>query len=88
MQRTSRYHTTEILGEGGNAKVYRAWDSLQKREVALKVLKSSSAADETSRLSFSGRPTSWPAWTIPVYRRSTTTASMRAGSPIWPCKLC
>ena len=52
MQRTSRYHTTEILGEGGNAKVYRAWDSLQKREVALKVLKSSSAADETSRLRF------------------------------------
>ena len=47
-----RYHTMDKLGEGGIAVVYRAWDSLNKREVALKVMKSSSAADETTRLRF------------------------------------
>ena len=43
-----RYAVSKVLGEGGSATVYRALDTTLDREVAIKLLKASSASSETN----------------------------------------
>src|SRR5262245_51912596 len=50
--RDSRYSIRRLLGSGGMARVYLAWDVLLKRPVALKVLTESLAADDAVRARF------------------------------------
>ena len=40
-----RYELLEKIGEGGMAQVYRGWDSLLRRTVAIKVLKEQMTGD-------------------------------------------
>lgn len=41
-----RYQITKLIGKGGMAEVYLAWDTILKREVAVKILKSDMADDD------------------------------------------
>jgi eukaryotic-like serine/threonine-protein kinase len=50
--RIGRYIVTDFLGAGGMGVVYAATDGLLKRQVAVKVLHSDRATDETSRERF------------------------------------
>jgi beta-lactam-binding protein with PASTA domain/tRNA A-37 threonylcarbamoyl transferase component Bud32 len=43
---SGRYVLNEVIGAGGMAVVYRAWDRAELREVAVKVLRSEYSADE------------------------------------------
>ncbi len=43
---SNRYVLSEVIGTGGMAVVYRAWDRVQLREVAVKVLRSEFNADD------------------------------------------
>ncbi|MDL2205513.1 Stk1 family PASTA domain-containing Ser/Thr kinase [Eubacteriales bacterium OttesenSCG-928-N13] len=43
---SNRYVLSEVVGTGGMAVVYRAWDRVQLREVAVKVLRSEYNADD------------------------------------------
>ncbi|MGE0145567.1 MAG: serine/threonine-protein kinase [Planctomycetota bacterium] len=47
--RLSRYELGEKLGEGGQARVFAANDKVERRKVALKVLKSDQAEDRVAR---------------------------------------
>ncbi len=51
-ERIGRYEILEMLGRGGQAVVYRAYDPTMQREVALKVLTTSAAVDEKARQRF------------------------------------
>ena len=42
----NRYQIIKLIGKGGMAEVYLAWDSILNREVAVKILKSDMADDE------------------------------------------
>ena len=44
----NRYQITKLIGKGGMAEVYLAWDSILNREVAVKVLKSDMANDDVA----------------------------------------
>ncbi|MCC6785528.1 MAG: serine/threonine protein kinase [Planctomycetes bacterium] len=50
--RLSRYELGELLGEGGQARVFRAQDRVEKRDVALKLLKPELARDPVTRARF------------------------------------
>ncbi len=52
MERIGRYELRNLLGRGGFATVYRAWDPLLRREVALKVLPSDWAEEPAMRHRF------------------------------------
>ena len=42
----NRYQITKLIGKGGMAEVYLAWDAILNREVAIKVLKSDMSDDD------------------------------------------
>ena len=42
----NRYQITKLIGKGGMAEVYLAWDNILNREVAIKILKSDMADDD------------------------------------------
>ena len=42
----NRYQVTKLIGKGGMAEVYLAWDAILNREVAIKVLKSDMSDDD------------------------------------------
>ena len=42
----NRYQVTKLIGKGGMAEVYLAWDTILNREVAIKVLKSDMSDDD------------------------------------------
>ena len=44
----NRYQVTKLIGKGGMADVYLAWDTILNREVAIKVLKSDMSDDEVA----------------------------------------
>lgn len=44
----NRYQITKLIGKGGMAEVYLAWDSILNREVAVKVLKSDMSDDDVA----------------------------------------
>ena len=44
----NRYQVTKLIGKGGMAEVFLAWDSILNREVAIKVLKSDMSDDEVA----------------------------------------
>ncbi len=48
-----RYQITKLIGRGGMAEVYLAWDSILNREVAVKVLKSDMSDDDVALERFS-----------------------------------
>lgn len=43
-----RYQVTKLIGKGGMAEVYLAWDTILNREVAVKILKSDVADDDVA----------------------------------------
>ena len=43
-----RYRILETLGKGGSGTVYRAFDSVEKRKVAIKVLSAELSASQSS----------------------------------------
>ncbi|HFC09669.1 MAG TPA: serine/threonine protein kinase [Chloroflexi bacterium] len=51
-ERIGRYEILELLGRGGQAAVYRAYDPTMQREVAIKVLTTTAAVDEKARQRF------------------------------------
>ncbi|MFN2189640.1 MAG: protein kinase domain-containing protein, partial [Candidatus Promineifilaceae bacterium] len=51
-QKISRYHIIESIGRGGMATVYRAFDPMFKRDVAVKVMAGEHLTDETLRARF------------------------------------
>ncbi|MEC8896457.1 MAG: protein kinase, partial [Planctomycetota bacterium] len=74
-----RYRILETLGKGGSGKVYRAFDSVEKREIAIKVLNedlsasmSSLAGDEFRLLASHTHPN-----LVQVYDYGTTTDGLR-----------
>ncbi len=74
-----RYRILETLGKGGSGKVYRAFDSVEKRELAIKVLNedlsasmSSLAGDEFRLLASHTHPN-----LVQVYDYGTTTDGLR-----------
>ena len=74
-----RYRILETLGKGGSGKVYRAFDSVEKRELAIKVLNedlsasmSSLAGDEFRLLASHAHPN-----LVRVYDYGTTTDGLR-----------
>lgn len=44
----NRYQITKLIGKGGMAEVYLAWDNILNREVAIKILKSDMADDDVA----------------------------------------
>ena len=52
VERLSRYEIREELGQGGMATVYRAYDPMFEREVALKILERESLNDLPTRERF------------------------------------
>ena len=44
----NRYQITKLIGKGGMAEVYQAWDSILNREVAIKILKSDMSDDDVA----------------------------------------
>ncbi len=52
MAEPARYVLGELLGEGGFALVYRAWDAVLRREVALKQLRPELCRDDRTRRRF------------------------------------
>ena len=65
------YNIVSPLGEGGMGEVYRATDSRLKRQVAVKILPSGVAADQTGSPGSSARLKSWPRSIIRTSRQST-----------------
>ncbi len=51
-ERIGRYEILELLGRGGQAAVYRAYDPTMQREVAIKVLTATAGVDEKARQRF------------------------------------
>lgn len=51
----NRYRIVKLIGRGGMADVYLAYDVILKREVAVKVLKSDMADDDTALERFKKR---------------------------------
>ncbi len=51
-ERIGRYEILELLGRGGQAAVYRAYDPTMQREVAIKVLPSTASVNEKARERF------------------------------------
>ena len=44
----NRYQITKLIGKGGMAEVYLAWDNILNREVAIKILKSDMSDDDVA----------------------------------------
>ena len=72
------YDITALIGEGGMGQVYRATDTKLKRQVAIKVLPPSLAADAGSARAFSARSGSARVPQSSEHRRGST-ASRTAG---------
>src|ERR1043166_7277194 len=47
-----QFELRSIIGVGGNGKVYRAWDTVLEREVAVKLMKKELTEDETALTNF------------------------------------
>ena len=58
--RLGPYEVIAQIGEGGMGEVYRARDSKLKRDVAIKVLPASVAADAARLARFQREARSWP----------------------------
>jgi serine/threonine protein kinase len=54
------YEVTALLGVGGIGEVYRATDTRLKRQVAIRILPSSLAADPDRLAASSAKRKSWP----------------------------
>ena len=69
-----RYQIREVLGTGGFATVYRAYDPVLDREVALKVLHPHLGRDADTRQRFVAKAGRWRASGTPTSCTSTTPA--------------
>ncbi|MEK8109095.1 hypothetical protein NKG94_38735 [Micromonospora sp. M12] len=69
-----RYRLLERLGTGGMSDVYRAYDEVLERDVAVKVLV---ASDTNARQRIRARPRRRPGCRTHMSRASTTTVSRR-----------
>ena len=74
-----RYRILETLGKGGSGTVYRAFDSVEKREVAIKVLSAELSASQSSLASEEFRllASHTHANLVQVYDYGTTTDGLR-----------
>jgi len=74
-----RYRILETLGKGGSGTVYRAFDSVEKREVAIKVLSAELSAAQSSLASEEFRllASHTHANLVQVYDYGTTTDGLR-----------
>ena len=74
-----RYRILETLGKGGSGAVYRAFDSVEKREVAIKVLSAELSASQSSLASEEFRllASHTHANLVQVYDYGTTTDGLR-----------
>ncbi len=75
-----RYELELLVGEGGMSTVYRAYDTVLERRVAIKVLHEHYSRDPSTSSASAARPARSPGSRTPTSSPSSTAASGRGGS--------
>ena len=79
-----RYEIHELIGVGGMAYVYRAYDTIDDRTVAIKILKDEFLGNRgVSSAALRTNPRPSRSCPIPISSRCTTSASATASSTLW-----
>lgn len=72
-----RYRVDSLIGAGGMANVYKAYDEVEKRTVAVKMLKRSIKTTQSSSVALLGKPRRCFPCPILISLRAMTLATMK-----------